>query len=163
MKRIVLFILVGLLSVNELTSPAFPYINQRTIFLVKKQTFEKAIYMRSLTSELLLDALYYSEIIMPEIVYKQAQIESGNFTSQLFRDGNNLFGMKLAHRRQTTAIGQIYHHAKYSHWYDSIKDYKYLQDFYLQRGHKLNNYYLFLEDIGYAQDKNYIKKLKSVL
>ena len=47
----------------------------------------------------------------------------------------------------------------YKHWWESIEAYKKL----IQR--KYNNskyYYMFLEDIKYAKDKDYISKLKEI-
>ena len=35
----------------------------------------------------------------PHIAYAQAMLESGNFTSKIFRENNNMFGMKQARVR----------------------------------------------------------------
>ena len=64
----------------------------------------------------------------PDIVMAQAKIESGHFTSAIFKENNNLFGMKLPAQRKTTAIGKNRGHAKYETWQDSVKDYKIWQD-----------------------------------
>ena len=64
----------------------------------------------------------------PDIAMAQAKIESGHFTSPIFQENNNLFGMKLPSVRQTTAIGKNRGHAKYKTWQDSVKDYKLWQD-----------------------------------
>jgi len=101
------------------------------------------------------------DIQAPEIVFKQAILETGKFQSKLFIEGNNLFGMKTAKQRKTTAMGEIYDHARYDHWIDSIKDYKLFQEYYEAAGYRLNNYTLFLHCIGYATDQNYINKLKA--
>jgi hypothetical protein len=61
----------------------------------------------------------------------QAKWESTHFTSEIFYDNNNLFGMKLAKIRPTTAIGKHKlhgNHAAYNNWQDSVKDYKLWQD-----------------------------------
>jgi flagellum-specific peptidoglycan hydrolase FlgJ len=130
--------------------------------LAKKHLFEKDIYKLSLTPELFIKALYFAEVIEPEIVLKQALIETGHFTSDMLWRNNNVFGMRLARVRETTAVKQMNYHAYYDHWYDSVKDYKLLQEYYISRGRDLNNYYSFLREIGYATDPNYILKLKSV-
>ena len=64
----------------------------------------------------------------PDIVMAQAKIESGHFTSAIFKENNNLFGMKLPAQRKTTAIGKNRGHAKYETWQDSVEDYKIWQD-----------------------------------
>ena len=63
-------------------------------------------------------------IVYPDIALAQAKWESTHFTSKIFLEGNNLFGMKLAYQRDTTAIGKHRGHAKYNNWQDSVKDYK---------------------------------------
>ena len=97
----------------------------------------------------------------PKIVFKQAVLESGRFSSASFVYGNNLFGMKKPIVRKTKAIGTYLRHAKYKHWTDSVDDYALWQQYYKSKGYKLNNYYKFLGRI-YAEDKNYIKKLKCI-
>jgi hypothetical protein len=70
-------------------------------------------------------------IVYPDIVLAQAKWESTHFTSEIFYDNNNLFGMKLAKIRPTTAIGKHKlhgNHAAYNNWQDSVKDYKLWQD-----------------------------------
>ena len=82
----------------------------------------------------------------PEIVFAQARLETGNFKSLLFTKNNNLFGFRGKN-------GYI----EYNHWTESVKAYKRFQDKYYKGG----DYYSFLERIGYAEDSNYIKKVKS--
>lgn len=60
---------------------------------------------------------------MVKMVFSQAAFETGNFTSEIFKENKNLFGMKLAKVRKTTAIGEARGHAVYRTWEDSIKDY----------------------------------------
>jgi len=60
---------------------------------------------------------------MSKLIVAQAGFETGNFTSDIFRYNNNLFGMKLPKIRKTTAIGEARGHAVYKSWEDSIKDY----------------------------------------
>lgn len=104
--------------------------------------------------------LYIMEIEHPEIVFIQAQIESGNFTSPIFKEGNNLFGMKVAEKRNTSAIGKIRGHAAYLIWEDSVLDYKLMQERYA-KGKSRKEYLKYLEN--YAEDPNYITKIKKRL
>jgi len=57
-------------------------------------------------------------------IFAQAAHETGNFTSDIFKNNNNLFGMKLPRVRNTTAIGERKGHAIYRSTIDSIKDFK---------------------------------------
>jgi hypothetical protein len=98
----------------------------------------------------------------PEKVKKQIYHETGNLKSRLCKEQNNLFGMRLARLRQTTAIGEGNHMAKYRSWQKSIEDYGIWQDKYYSDG----DYYKFLSDYGYATDIWYtwkLKKIKAVL
>ncbi len=132
------------------------------LFEGKKHLFFETIYNKPFDPELLKEALIYCEIQAPDIVYRQAYWETGNFSSELLWVANNCMGMRLPAVRETTAIGEFKYHAKYKHWIDSVKDYKLLQEWYLNRGYRLVEYYSFLEEINYATDKNYITKLKSI-
>lgn len=60
---------------------------------------------------------------MAAMIFAQAAHETGNFTSDIFKENNNLFGMKLARVRKTTAIGENRGHAVYKSIEDSIADY----------------------------------------
>lgn len=93
-----------------------------------------------------------------EIVLKQCLLETGNLTSDIFKDNHNLFGMKEAHQRTTTALGTNRNHAYYTNWKSSVIDYCLWQRKYFKGG----DYYEFLESYGYATSINYIKKLKEL-
>lgn len=60
---------------------------------------------------------------MAKMIVAQAGFETGNFTSAIFLENKNLFGMKLPKIRKTTAIGEARGHAVYKSYEDSIKDY----------------------------------------
>ena len=47
--------------------------------------------------------------------------------------------MKYAKGRETPATGILYGHAYYSHWTDSVKDYKLFQEWYLSVGWKVSD------------------------
>ncbi|MCH9735998.1 MAG: glucosaminidase domain-containing protein [Actinomycetia bacterium] len=57
------------------------------------------------------------------LIIAQAQLESGNFSSNIFKENHNLFGMKLPSRRPTMAIGENRGFAVYPSWMDSVVDY----------------------------------------
>ena len=58
----------------------------------------------------------------PYIVYAQAMIESNNFQSKIYRENNNMFGMKMPERRATLAIGINKGHAVYRNWRECVID-----------------------------------------
>jgi len=60
---------------------------------------------------------------LAKYIFCQAAFETGNFSSEIFRDQNNLFGMKLARVRPTTATGEKRGHAVFKSIADSVKDY----------------------------------------
>jgi flagellum-specific peptidoglycan hydrolase FlgJ len=101
-------------------------------------------------------------IAYPDVVLAQAKIETGNFTSRIFTENNNMFGMKLPERRETTAVGENRNHAKYTDWIQSIKDYKLWQDQMIHRTPTKRAYLAYLKR-NYAEDKNYINKIKKTV
>lgn len=94
----------------------------------------------------------------PLVVTAQAFYESGHLKSHIYNANNNLFGMREAKVRRTTAKGTRYNHAYYTNWKQSIKDYKIWQLRYYKGG----NYYDFLQSYGYAESKKYIETLKQI-
>jgi len=90
--------------------------------------------------------LKLSKIKHSNIVIKQAILETGWFTSSVYKANNNLFGLVFNGR-----------YAKFHHWTDCIKSYKYFQRRYIK-----GCYYTFLVKSKYASDKKYVKKLKMI-
>jgi flagellum-specific peptidoglycan hydrolase FlgJ len=108
------------------------------------------------------DCLIWMEeynIQYPRIVLAQIILETGWLKSRIYKENNNLFGMKLAKKRVTTAIGSNLNHAIYSNLRSSIEDYAIWQ----HSKYKGGDYYAFLKDVGYATDENYINKLKLLI
>ena len=95
----------------------------------------------------------------PEIVMQQVLLETGQLSSAICHENNNLFGMKEPRVRSTTALGTKRGHAYYRSYIDSIKDYKLWQD-NMYDGH--HDYYAFLSEVGYAEARHYIAALKSI-
>jgi len=98
----------------------------------------------------------------PEIVMRQAILETGWFTSKSFTEGNNAFGMRQPRIRYTLAIGSIYGHAHYAHWLDGVMDYAKWQEYYQVHSITEAEYYQFLNGLPYATAKNYTKTLKQI-
>lgn len=73
------------------------------------------------------------KIKYPEVALSQARLETGNFTSAIFKENHNLFGMKMAELRPTSAIGIKRGHASYTNWKESVVDYALFQSFIISR------------------------------
>ena len=78
----------------------------------------------------LLAELKKQGVNFPDVALAQAKLETGHFKSDVFKENNNLFGMKHPSVRKTVSLGSNRGHAKYATWQDSVKDYKLWQDFY---------------------------------
>jgi hypothetical protein len=117
----------------------------------------------------LLNYIKSKNIKHPHIVYAQAKLETGNFTSTIFRENNNLFGMKYIHdfkskkKRKTTAIGSKHSHAVYSHWKQSVDDYLLWQQMFKKTPILKEKDYFKLLSEKYAEDKRYVKVLKTII
>lgn len=107
------------------------------------------------------ETIYKMNFKYPHIVLAQAKLESSNFNSTIFKENNNLFGMKQARTRPTTAIGTERSHAVYNDWKDSIIDYALYSQTYLS-GKTEVEYYAYLSR-NYAEDPSYVDKLKELV
>ena len=94
------------------------------------------------------EALIYYNIQHPEIVYAQAIIETGNFTSKGCKNKNNLFGLMQNGRLMT-----------FKHWTESVIFYKNR----IQKRYNGGDYYLFLKKIRYASHPQYTQILKNIV
>lgn len=99
----------------------------------------------------LMKVLEYYGVLHPEIVYAQAVLETGHFRSKVCKEYNNLFGLYNSSTKD---------YYKFNHWTESVIAYiNYIQYRYTPP----NNYYKFLERIGYAEDSLYVSKLKNIV
>ena len=110
----------------------------------------------------LVEELKRLNIKFPHIVLAQSIIESGHFESNVFRCNHNLFGMKQARQRVTTALGTNLNHAYYSNWKESVLDYAMFQAAYL-RDLKTEEAYLLYLDKNYAMAPNYDITVKKMI
>ena len=119
----------------------------------------------NITHESLYEQIIKFGIKFPDVVFAQAVLESGNFTSRLFQSANNLFGMKIPTKRESSAIGQTKSgYSKYDDWNFSVYDYFLWQDYMLKRhGDLTKSQYLALLGRIYAEDKRYVSSIKRVI
>ena len=116
----------------------------------------------SFSQEELVNELKRLNVRFPHIVLAQAILETGYYESRIFNENHNLFGMKLARARSTTAKGLQYEHAYYDHWKESVIDYALFQNAYMNKLRKESAYLKYL-DKNYAEAKNYDKKLLEII
>ncbi|MFD2163397.1 glucosaminidase domain-containing protein [Paradesertivirga mongoliensis] len=103
------------------------------------------------SEEAMLSFMKELKIKYPETVLAQARLETGNFTSDIFKENHNLFGMKVAGKRPTSAIGVHRGHAQYRDWKDSVIDYALFQSYIIAKLPKNN----------IQEYRNYIQKFYS--
>ena len=99
----------------------------------------------------LMEALEYYGVEHPQIVYAQAILETGHFKSKVCLKYNNLFGLYNSKEKR---------YCKFKHWTESVVAYK---EWIQKKYQPPNNYYIFLESINYASDKEYVSTLKSIV
>ena len=114
------------------------------------------------TEEKLIDVIKSLHFPFPYIVMAQAIHESGNYTSKLFLENNNMFGMKNPVTRLTTSTGDQDGYAYYETWTDCVYDRALYSATYLSNVKTEDEYYNFLSQY-YAEDKQYVDKLKKII
>ena len=105
----------------------------------------------------------------PEVIMAQLIIESASGTSDVYRNSNNLYGMKRVSSkgRPTLQIPDVdyYGYGKYLNWQHSILD-RVLWDKWVFRKTGIPddvNEYLNKIDGIYAEDPGYVQKIKSII
>ena len=98
----------------------------------------------------------------PHITLAQAKLESGEFSSRIFKENHNLFGMKEARVRINLAQGTQYGHAYYNNWEESVLDYAFWYASYARKC-KTENEFFQLLDQQYAEASQYISSLKNII
>lgn len=126
---------------------------EQAIIIKKSDEFEK---------EKLVQMLKDLNVKFPHIVMAQSIQETGHWKSGIFLENHNLFGMKEASRRITTAEGTNRNHAYYNHWRESVYDYAFYQCRYLS-GIKSESEYFQYIGATYAEDSGYVEAIKKVI
>lgn len=97
----------------------------------------------------------YAELVaqgveFPDIVMAQAILETGHFKSYACINKNNLFGLRKSDGT----------YMSFDHWTDAVAAYrKYIQKW----DDPPNDYYEYLDRLGYAEDKSYVSKVKEIV
>lgn len=105
-----------------------------------------------------------------DIVFAQIILESDNLSSKLVEKNNNLLGMRLPKKRNTTASNSKGGYAVYDNWYASVVDYHLFQKFFYDNFHKkypnkelTDAQYLNKISKNYAEASDYSIRVKRVL
>jgi len=156
--RIMMLVLLTVLSMSLTISKSRDSIENLTYE-------ERLIIVRehnSFTEDRLIREIKRLNFKFPHIVLAQSKLETLNYTSTIFLENNNLFGMKEAKVRLNTAQGTERSHAYYSSWQESLIDYALYAATYLKTLNTETQYYNYLEQY-YAEDPEYVKKLKRLV
>jgi len=120
------------------------------------------IKIEPFSEELLIETLKNCNIKYPYIVLAQAKLESAYFTSKIFRQNHNMFGMRKARQRITSAESEKSTYAYYRDWKDCLYDYAMYQSAVMCNITNADEYYTKLGE-RYAEDPEYVGKLKSIV
>ena len=101
--------------------------------------------------ELVKEACEYFGLKHSDIVVAQSILETGNYNSVNCTKNHNLFGLYNSRR------GQYY---KFDKWWKSVIAYRDMIQYRLKEN---EDYYKFLNRIGYAEDPEYISKVKEIV
>lgn len=143
-------LITGIVIQNYTVTPVYKKVTENiTINVINnKVTMEDSIY------------LYLKDINVKfkTVVVAQAVIESGNFTSNIYKKNNNLFGMKKASTRPTVGK-KSGTYAKYKNWQESCLDYAFYQAYFCNKI-KTEEEYINHLCKNYAEDPEYKNKLE---
>jgi uncharacterized FlgJ-related protein len=156
-------IIISLTLIITSTLSFITLMNVNDVKLISAET--KSIILRDndvFTRDKLKNYLEQLNVKYPDIVMAQAEHESGNFTSKLFRENNNMFGMKISTSRPTTQNGEQNGYAYYNTWRESVLDYAMYSATYLNKIQSKAEYLQYLGE-HYAEDTLYVRKIKKVI
>ena len=157
----ILLIIWFTLNLFTLYAPETDYIKNK-----QEQKFFKMKYIEHIETSTFTPERFYNALQFwckePGILYQQALLETGWFKSESFLVYNNPFGMKVPAVRATFVHSEGLGHAGYEHWTDAVKDMAKWQKYWYSLGYNMDDYYQFLLLVGYAEDPDYIIKLKTL-
>lgn len=103
-------------------------------------------------------------------ITQQSVLETGNFTSKIFNDFNNGFGMGVPRIRKSLRIGDYLasngeRFSTYKNFKDSVADYLLYAEYFNMptNFNRPEQFTQFLESKGYATDPDYASKVLSLI
>ena len=138
---------------------------EEEVVVVESDCIDLVIYVhevgkQEICAERVLTLLDTLNVEHPHIVFAQMRLESGNFKSDLAKNNDNFFGMKYPRQRATVAQGIDRGYAYYRSWSYSVLDYAIWQRRYASG--LTEDEYLEMLSEKYAEDKGYVRKVKSI-
>jgi len=110
----------------------------------------------------LLKQWYGYKRISTEVIYAQAKHETGDFTSKIFKENKNLFGMRKPSIRANSVNGENNGHATFSSLYNSVRDYFQRQNYFEISNQNNDLFMASTVNSNYAEDKAYLQKWSNV-
>lgn len=105
----------------------------------------------------------FKDIVIAQAIIEGASKSGRKWQNPLFLNGNNLFGMKKSYNRPSTAISWVEDdYCVYSSWQDCIKDFAIWQGQNCNKIHNSEEYLIFLKEMGYSIDPNYITLINKI-
>jgi hypothetical protein len=148
--------------ITALITSIFGYTAKQEVSIPEEQKLIVLREVNKFSEERLVDEIAGLNFRFPHIVLAQAKLESNNFRSYLFKENNNMFGMKLASSRLTIANGEEHGYASYESWSESLMDYALYYSSYLRNVKTEKEYYQFLSKF-YAEDVAYVTKIQNLI
>ena len=112
-----IFLICIVFMLSSFTVPGGkPVLTEEMRFQAERAFFYFQIKEQPFSEDLLKKCIYYERIKYQDMVLLQSQLETGYYTSDIFLNGHNCFGMRFPKRRPTVATGTYKEHAQYSHW-----------------------------------------------
>jgi hypothetical protein len=148
--------------ITALITSIFGYTAKQEVGIPEEQKLIVLKEVNKFSEERLVDEIAGLNFRFPHIVLAQAKLESNNFRSYLFKENNNMFGMKLASSRLTIANGEEHGYASYESWSESLMDYALYYSSYLRNVKTEREYYQFLSKF-YAEDVEYVSKIQNLI
>ena len=94
-------------------------------------------------------------LVHSDVIYAQALLESGHFTSGWYKTHNNFLGLWNSYKSEPYS---------FPHWSDCLRGYRdYIQYRYDEEMGTTDEYLMFLDELGYAEDPEYDSKVRRML
>lgn len=146
-----------MMCVMVLNLPKSPHVHYITI----RPIINVVGYDEPFTEKNLKEYVKKLNLKYPDLVVKQIKQESDHFKSDIFKENNNLFGMKWSSQRPHTCVGLNNSHAVYNSWKESVLDFALYEAKYLSRCKTKAEYLMFLQKY-YAKDPAYSSKIVKI-
>lgn len=160
---IVILSIILLFSIRSNTKHSVAVINH------SKVVFISELDTTPLTKKNVWEFLNKLNILHPQVVYQQIMLETNNLTSPICSENNNIVGQRVEATNSDGSYRYAHYNIKglknrghlvFANWKLSLLHYKAFQEHNYLKKHW--NYYNFLRSLGYAEDPQYIDKLKQI-